>query len=730
MTDDDPAPRSLATDLLAGGVRDAASGTAKAVAAVGVCLLAGMLVAGLTVPLVGGIGIAAKASADEFLELPAEFEPPTPAQRTTVLARTGQVIAYLYLQNRVPVTLDPVPPHVRDAVIAVEDERFYEHNGIDVKGSLRAAVENATSRAVRQGGSTLTQQYVKNALVASASTQEQVEQATEQSLERKLREARLALALERRMSKDEILQRYLNLAYFGNGVYGIGTAASFYFSKPVEELTVAEGALLAGLVQRPATYDPLRNLTGAVYRRDVVLRRMHDAGFLDGAGLVAALDEAPDLRPAPVGSGCEAPGVGAPFFCDYVRRALEEGPLGAALGTTREERQQRLLTGGYTIRTTLDPRMQDIAQRQLNLAVPPTDPSGVAAVYTSVRPGSGEVEVLAVNRRFGEDRVPGATKLNLALGGSSGMQAGSTFKPFVLAAALEQGVPLHYTLDAPAEYESAVFANCDGRTCDNPYVVRNAGDSNAGRHDLVSATHSSVNTYYVQLEERTGVERPAQIAEALGLRQFQDGDPTAPLHRGGSFVLGVNEISPLQLSAAYAAFAAHGEYCPPRPVTGITDARGRPVPLPPQECRQVLQPQIADTVTSILRGNVDGPWPRTGRLASIGRPAAGKTGSTNGSKAAWFAGYTPRLAASVWIGTPQPTELRQVTIHGRYYRQVYGGTLPAPIWASITGPAVAPAAPEPMPPAVAPAPGPPPPETRRDDDRRAGSVQQLARGRR
>ncbi|MFP5220401.1 MAG: transglycosylase domain-containing protein, partial [Actinomycetes bacterium] len=335
MTDDAPGPRSLATDLLTGGLRDAATGTAKAVTAVGVCVLAGVLVAALTIPLVAGVGVAAKTSADGFLELPAEFDVPTPAQRTTILARDGSLITYLYVQNRVPVPLERVPPHVRNAFIAVEDERFYEHNGVDVKGSLRAAIENATSRAVRQGGSTLTQQYVKNALVASAKTPEDVERATEQTVERKLREARLALALERRMSKDEILRRYLNLAYFGNGVYGVGTAAGFYFSRPVEELTVAEGAMLAGIVQRPAAHDPLDDLAGAVYRRDLVLRRMHDAGFVDGQQLVAALDEPPDLRPSPVGSGCEAPGTRAPFFCDYVRRALEDGPLGAALGEDR-----------------------------------------------------------------------------------------------------------------------------------------------------------------------------------------------------------------------------------------------------------------------------------------------------------------------------------------------------------------------------------------------------------
>jgi membrane peptidoglycan carboxypeptidase len=314
------------------------------------------------------------------------------------------------------------------------------------------------------------------------------------------------------------------------------------------------------------------------------------------------------------------------------------------------------------------------------------DPSGVAATFTAVEPGTGQVKALVVNRRYRElPDDPGSSKLNLAIGGSSGMQAGSTFKPFVLAAAVERGLPLDTTVDAPATYTSPVFENCDGR-CE-PYTVSNAGDSNAGRHDVVSATHGSVNTAYLQILERTGVERPAAIAESLGLRQFSGGSASAPLHRGGSFVLGANEVSPLSLTAAYAAFAARGRYCPPTPVLQILDAGGQPVALQQQPCTQALDPRVADTVTSVLRGTIDGPSPfRTARRADIGRPAAGKTGSTNSSRAAWFAGYTPQLAGAVWVGTPVPTPLQNVTVGGQYFPQVYGGTLPAPVWRDVMGP--------------------------------------------
>ena len=647
-------------------------------------VLVGVLAAAVALPLVVGAGVSARDTAQEYLVLPADLELPELARRSRILARDGSLIAWLYLENRVPVTLDQVPEHVQQAVVAIEDSRFYEHDGVDLKGMARAAVINARSGDVEQGASTLTQQYVKNALLAAADTAEERRAAGEVSLSRKLQEARYALELERRLGKDEILERYLNIAYYGNGAYGIGSAASFYFSRPVEELTVAQGALLAGVVQRPSAHDPVANPEQALARRNVVLARMAEVGLLTPAARAAATAEPLGLQLKPVGSGCEAPGVRAPFFCDYVRRALEDSPLGAALGDTREQRQQRLLGGGLTIRTTLDPGIQATAKSTLDREIPPTDPSGVAAVYTAVDPGTGEVRALAVNRAFGEDDVPGASKLNLALGGSSGMQAGSTFKPFVLAAALEQGLPLDTTFDAPREYTSTVFKNCDGRTCDNPYVVRNAGDSSAGRHDLVSGTRNSVNTFYLQLLEKTGVEQPAQIAERFGLRQFRNGEPTAPLHRGGSFVLGVNEVSPLAMSAAYAGLAARGLYCPPRPVTEVLDADGEPIALPQQECRQVLAPEIVDTMTSILRGTVDGPWSRTARRASIGRPVAGKTGTTNGSKAAWFMGYNPQLASGIWVGKPVPEPLRRVTINGQYYKQVYGGTLPAPLWGQIT----------------------------------------------
>jgi membrane peptidoglycan carboxypeptidase len=668
-----------------------------AVARLGEALLAsvvcGLVLAGVAFPFIGGLGVAAKAAADEFLVLPAELKTTPLAQRSRVLAADGSLIAVLYRENRVVAPLADIPEMARKAVIATEDARFYAHNGVDYKGTLRAAIENSQAGQVTQGGSTLTQQYVKNALVQAASTKAGQQAASEDTVERKLKEVRYALAIEQELSKDEILERYLNIAYYGNGVYGMGTAAAFYFAKPVKDLTLEEGALLAGMVQRPGRFDPVKALADPAVmerlldRRNLVLSRMEAVGFISEDQLAASTAVVPVFNIQPVQSGCENPRVAAPFFCEHVRNVLERTPVGAALGATLQERQDRLLAGGLTIRTTLDPAVQRAVQAAADEQVPREAPFQAATAINSVEPGTGNIKAMAVNRYYSEQDLPGHSKVNLATGGSSGMQAGSTFKPFILTAALQQGIPLGLSIYSPNRYTSDVFKdNKNGRTV--PYSLSNAGDSETGggTFDLRSGTWNSVNTFYVQLEERTGIEQPAALAEAMGVKRFENGSPSAPLQRVPSFVLGVNDVSPLAMAGAYATFPAHGLFCPPKAVVEVLDSTGQPLQLTQEPCRQVIEPAIADTVTSVLRGVIERG---TARSAAIGRPAAGKTGSTNESKAAWFAGYTPELATTVWLGKPVPEKMQRVTINGRYYRQVYGGTLPAKIWQQGVGTALA-----------------------------------------
>ncbi|MCU1588094.1 MAG: glycosyl transferase, family 51 [Frankiales bacterium] len=638
------------------------------------CLLGGVVLAGLTFPLIGGLGLLGQSVAEDFS--PQKPPPLVLATSSTILDRNGGVLATLFTENRRPIKLREVPLNARNALIAIEDNRFYEHRGVDVKGTLRALARNSSAGSVQQGGSTLTQQYVKNMLISSASTEEGQKAAVQRSLHRKIQEARYALYLEQHETKDQILEGYFNIAYYGSGVYGIGTAASHYFAKPVGKLTLAEGALLAGMVQNPRRFDPSDNAPASITRRNVVLSRMRDLHYITPAQAQVAEKEPLRLHVTKTSSGCEAPGVSAPFFCDYVRRYLENGPAGEALGATRQERQQRLLAGGLTIRTTLDPKVQKAAQDAVSTQVPPTDPFHAVAVADTVEPGTGNVRAMAVDRSFGEK--PGQTKVNFAIGGSAGFQGGSTFKAFVLARALQMGISTGLTLHAPQSYCPKAFVyKSDSGKC-----PQNAGDSEAGTFNMAAATAKSVNTYFIQLEERTGLVAPPQIAESLGVRQVDGTFAGAPLPKYlPSFVLGTPSVSPLAMAAAYAAFGAHGKFCPPRPVESITDALGHEVKLTADPCTQALEPKVADTLTALLRG-VLGPGGTAGG-SGIGRPAAGKTGTTNDAKAAWFIGYTPQLSTAVWVGKSTPAPMRGVTINGRYYRQVFGGSLPAPIWQQV-----------------------------------------------
>ena len=555
--------------------------------------------------------------------------PPLP-QRSRVLAADGSLLANLFLnEDRVIVPLTSVPQVMRDAVVGIEDSRFYEHHGVDYKGALRAFVTNSRAGAVRQGGSTLTQQYVKNVLLEKAQTSAQRSAAAARTNTRKLQEARYALALEQRMPKDQILENYLNIALFGNGVYGVGTAAQHYFSKPVDQLTLPEAATLAGMVQNPSLFDPVRRPDTTRTRRDVVLARMLQLNMITADDEATASASPLVVRLSPARNGCE--GSPAAYFCDWVVSSVQsDKALRAALGANP---QARLFQGGLTIRTTLDPKVQKAAQDAVDSTVGRASEFGTAVAV--VAPGTGQVKAMAQNRDFGDPKDAkdkSRTKVNYSTGGSTGFQAGSTFKVFTLATALKQGIPLGLRLDAPPRYKSA--------TLNNPAsgFYSNAEAGEGGVFDIPSATWKSVNTYYVQLEERTGVREVADTAADLGVRLTE-----RPTSKDGSFTLGTSSVSPLDMANAYASIAAHGIHCDPLAVLSITDSQNRPIPVPPSQCRRVLPPGIADTMSWVLTGVIS---QGTGNPnADIGRPAAGKTGTTEEFRSAWFDGFTPDLAA-------------------------------------------------------------------------------------
>ena len=635
-----------------------------------ISVLAGVLVAGLALPAVAGVALVTKAGADEFEELPTDLANDPLPQRSRLLAADGQtVLADLYLDyDRVNVDLAQVTQQTRNAFLAIEDSRFYAHDGVDLQGLARAAVANQQAGEVTQGGSTLTQQYVKQRLLQSAVTDEQKAAATEATVARKLREARLALELETDATKDQILEGYLNIAYFGDGVYGVGTAATHYFSVPVEQLTLPQAALLAGLVQQPEAFNPTRNPDRARDRRDLVLRRMADLGLISpeqrDAGIAADLG----LQVTETQPGC-APSA-YPWFCDLV---LEQLLRTDVLGTDRETRTRRLFQGGLDVTTTLDVQTQQSADAAVQEYVPTGDEFGAAVAM--VRPGTGEVLAVANNRVFGEDDAAGQTTVNFATGrGGGGVQAGSVFKVFTLTTALQEGVPYDLTYFAPNRFHSVTGGNPP-----DEYFGNAADEGEAGTYDLRRAIELSVNTFFVPLQERVGVADTANLAQRMGVEYL--GDPGGLVDGSNAFTLGTQETTPLSVANAFATLAAGGRACEVRVVASIVDADGTQVPVAPPACEQVLRPGVAEAVGSMLQGVLTRRGTAPG--AAIGRPAAGKTGTAQSYRSAFFAGYVPQLAAATWVGHPTAPEknlMERVRIGGQYYRRVFGGTLPGPMW--------------------------------------------------
>lgn len=646
---------------------------------VGLALVAGLVLSLILLPFVGGFGVITRDAFQGFQELPASLSTPPLPQRTEILASDGSPIATIYYQNRAEVPLMSISPNMRQAIVAIEDTRFLEHGGVDVRGILRSVTANANAGGVQQGSSTLTMQYVKNVLVNQASTAEELSAARGKSITRKVREIRYAMALEQQYTKADILERYLNIAYFGAGAYGVEAAARRYFSKPAAELTLPEAATLAGIVQSPNTYDPLRHPDRSTARRDVVLRRMQQMGFItpQQEQQAAATQMASMLRPTTSQNGCTS--SYAPFFCDYVLQVIRTDPT---FGQTPQEREAFLRRGGYRIQTTLDPVAQQAAFNAITSRLPIQDPSGRAGAISMVQPGTGQIIAMTQNRNWGTSGQGNTTynyNVNASMGGTIGMQAGSTFKVFTLAAAIEKGIDPNEYIDSPNPKTFLNFTNCETGAPYPPITVHNSTTS--GTLNMAQATAYSTNTYFMTIEERTGVCRPAEIAESMGVTLANG----KPLIRVPSFTLGTMEVSPLSMAGAYATFANHGIYCKPIAIAAIIDREGKRLPVPPADCHEVIDRTVADTVAKLLNGVINGGIPgRTGAAMALpGRQAAGKTGTTNDHAAVWFCGFTPQLAAAVWVGDPRggfAYPMQNVTINGIHYGQVFGSTMPGPIW--------------------------------------------------
>jgi membrane peptidoglycan carboxypeptidase len=639
--------------------------------------LAGVIAALVVLPVVGGIGLATRNSAQAFTGLPSDLTQVPLPQQNTLLDADGNVLAVLYAQNRIEVPIEEIAPLMQEAIIAIEDQRFFSHAGIDFKGTLRASISTGAGGQV-QGGSTITQQYVKQILFTAATTKEEQEAAVEVSLNRKIREARYAIELENRLSKQEILEGYLNIAYFGAGSYGVEIASQRYFSKSASELTLSEAAMLAGLVQNPSRYDPTRFPERAENRRNDVLNAMVRVGYIsqEQSDQAKSVPVGTDLKPDELSNGCV--NSYAPFFCDYVLTVLKNDP---AFGETPEVRDRLLAVGGLTIKTTLSLDAQTSSQKAVDEKIPFDDESGKAAAITMIRPGTGEITAMAQNRKWGRSGV-GYTTINynapVAANGTVGFQAGSTFKAFTIGAAFKMGWNPFKVINAPAKKEFKDFKECGTGDKFAPYSVRNSTGS--GAFDIFSGAAFSVNTYFVGLEERIGLCEPLAIAKASGVQQG-DGQDFAGYP---CFTLGCFDVTTLDLTEGMATFAAHGVHCDSIAISGITDRYGNELEVPSANCMQTIDVEVADSTTAVLAGVVSGPLGgRTGRAMYFGRPAAGKTGTTDNSAAVWFVGYTPDMAASVWVGDPrggQTHPMKNIRINGQYYGQVFGSTMPGPIW--------------------------------------------------
>ena len=635
-------------------------------------VVAGALMAGLLFPWVGGTGLVARNSASLLDALPVELTDRTPAGNTRVLAADGSLITNLYANNRTPVPPEQISSIMKQALVDIEDSRFYDHNGLDVQGTMRALVKNVAAGSVQEGGSTLTQQLVKQTLLQTATSPEDRQAATEQNVGRKLREARLAMAVEETFSKDEILTRYLNIVYFGQGAYGVQAAAQKYFSVNAADLTLPQAAMLAGLVQSPANDDPITNPENAVTRRNQVLARMHDLKHISDEELAAN-----SAQPVVVAEGQDPPNgcidatIGG-FFCAYVKQYLT-----GALGVT----QDQIDNGGLTIQTTLRPDMQAAGDQ----AVLNTLPMGasLAGMYTAVEPGTGKLLAMSVNREYGCDREECES---VVLNEAASQGAGSTYKVFVAAAALAEGYPQNYTITTSDPYTSRVYKE-NGGTRGAPYRVGNAGNYPATL-DLRGALVRSSNTYFVALEDALGsVEKPVRMAEAMGMTFDRPNQTSAEQYidgNMGSFTLGSNATSPLELATAYSTLAGNGTKCDPIPVTGIldrdgkplTDENGQPIVKNDNCTPEAIPPGVATTLNQILIGDVSSPEGTGTRAAVAGHEIAGKTGTSQKNWSAAFVGYTPQYAASVMVLNPKANE----NVGG------FGGNKPATIWHDAMAP--------------------------------------------
>ena len=650
--------------------------------------LAGILLALIMIPTTAIVAMTVSNVTTDAIEAPLTLEDQPNAQTTRLLASNGDLIAYFYNENRQDVPLSEISQDMQDAIISIEDARFYEHGALDLKGTMRALVNNA-SEGQTQGGSSITQQLIKLTLVSQATTKEQAASATKQSAARKIRELKLAIEYEKEHTKDEILERYLNLAYFGDGAYGISAAANHYFSTSPAELNPRQAATLAGLVKSPVEYDPNTYPEKALQRRNTVLAVMARLGKLTTEDSERYQAARLALKVTDFPNGCV--GVTGEFSCDYARQWLLAQP---ALGATVAERQTLLERGGLTIKSNIDLSMQKAADDAVTSTVAATDEA--IGAMAMVEPGTGKVRAVAQSRPIGTDPKKGESFINFAVptayGQSGGFQAGSTFKYFTVAAALKNGIDVGQTYDSPRNLTmpAGTYFDCQGGGT-SEWKVSNSTIS--GRMNMYVATRQSVNTYFAQLEKQAGLCNTVRAAESMGITVPFDPD-LGITDQVGPFTLGVTSVSPLDMASAYATAASGGMYCKPRPINEVLDSQGEVLKKFDASCERVMTKEQAAQINDILRGVQERGGFGFSNGTGLSIPSAAKTGTTQDNQAVWYNGYTPELATASMIAgvvtndkdetkNGRPKSLAGVTINGRLlnFNSVGGSSLAGPMWA-------------------------------------------------
>ncbi|WP_139142454.1 transglycosylase domain-containing protein [Humibacillus sp. DSM 29435] len=656
-------------------------------------LVLGLLAAGLVMPAVGATGALARSGVDVFNDLPSEFKTDPLAQQSRILAADGTVIATPQDQNRTIVPLKSIAPIMRVAQVDIEDHRFYDHGGVDLQGVVRALVSNIRTGATQSGASSLTQQFVKISLQYSAlsnGNKDAAAAAVRKDYMRKIKELKYAITLEKKMTKDQILEGYMNLVYYGDRAYGVEAASQHYFSIPASKLSISQAALLAGLTQNPGTTDPVNNPKRAVERRNVVLDRMHELGSITTKEWKAAKARTlkKDMKVSYPKSTCLSSPY--PYWCDFIINYALQMP---ALGKTAEERRRTLYEGGITITTTLDPRVQKLTQEAVVKQVPIGDKSKVGAAAYVTEPGTGKVLAFAQNTKYTVDKQKlGATGINWALdkkyGGSGGFQFGSTAKAFALVTAMESGLNTKSSVDAKAAggssqaaYKPSDFPKDACSKTFRDWRVYNDTSFKGGKMTLMEATALSTNTAFVGLAQQVGLCKIRDTMNRIGMHRA-DGSPIPEFP--AAIVLGGTEVSPQAIANSYATIASDGKRCPVVAVTKITKA-GKDIALPPNKCDQVIEPDVARATDKFLEYNMTDGSGRRNQLDS-GRESAGKTGTSNRNNESWFAGYTPNLSVAVWVGTPDDGNKRNMvnlTIGGRFIPKMHGAAVAAPIWKAV-----------------------------------------------